>query len=458
MFKNRFRIFASLLIALAFSSACNKGLEKKPFASVDESQALQSSSDVEAALIGAYSRLGDDYVYGGDMFIYSELLGDNDEISWSGTYQGLTQIYNKNIPVDNDFVQETWMASYVTINIANNVIGAIDKVTETEKDRVEGEAKFIRGSVYFDLVRLYGKAWNDGSPSSNPGVPLVLAPTRVITEESKISRNKVSEVYTQVIKDLTEAESLLPSSNGFFANKSAAAGMLARVYLQQGDYANAAAAASRVIESGENELMDSYAEAFPFNPNNLTEIVGNTREDVFAMQVNATQGINEFSTYFSQLGRGDIEINSNHFDDYESGDERISGGFYQDGGSIYCGKFDMTYGAVHIIRLAEMYLIRAESNFRLLPAAPIGDVEAVDDINTIRARVGLSAISAGALTLDDILLERKHELSFEGHRLHDAKRLQQSILGLPWNSTKLVLPIPNREIKVNGNLSQNEGY
>lgn len=457
MFNNRYMIIGGLLMVLASFSACNKGLEKNPYASVDESQALQTSSDVEAALIGAYSRLGDNNVYGGDMGVYSELLGDNGEISWSGTFQGMTQIFNKNIPVDNDFVQETWMASYVTINIANNVLGAIDKVTDTKKDKVEGEAKFIRGAVYFDLVRLYAKSWNDGTAANNDGVPLVLEPTRVITEDSKLARSKVAEVYTQVIKDLTEAESLLPETNGFFAGKSSAAAILARVYLEKGDYANAAAAATRVIESGNFTLLSNYADVYPYNPNNTNAVVGNTDEDIFAMQVNTTQGVNDFSTYFSQLGRGDVEINENHFDDYEADDLRINGGFYQDGGSIYCGKHDMSYSAVRIVRLAEMYLIRAEANFRA-GGDPVGGVEAADDINTIRDRAGLGPIASGDLTLEDIYIERKHELSFEGHKLHDAKRFGKSILGIPWNSPKLVFPIPDRERKVNENLTQNDGY
>ncbi|ULQ51254.1 RagB/SusD family nutrient uptake outer membrane protein [Flavihumibacter fluvii] len=454
MFKSKYRIIGSLFIVLASFSACTKGLDKEPTASTDESKALLTSEDVESALVGAYSRLGDDNVYGGDMFVYSELMGDNDEIYWSGTYQGMTQIFNKNIPVDNDFVQDTWLGSYNAINVANNVLSAIDSVDEAKQDKVKGEARFIRAAVYFDLVRLYGKAWNDGSPTTNLGVPLVLTPTKGVSESLKVSRNTVAEVYTQVISDLSVAEELLPDDNGFFANKSAAGAMLARVYLQKGDYENAAAAANRVIESGTNSLMETYADAFPYNPDNEKEVIPNTDEDIFAMQVNASQGINEFYTFFSQSGRGDIEINASHFADYEPNDDRINGGFYESGGSIYCGKYDMAYGAVHIIRLAEMYLIRAESNFRLNP----GSAAAADDINIIRARVGLDPIAAGDLTLDAILVERKHELSFEGHKLHDAKRLEQDILGIPWNSSKLVFPIPDREMKVNSNLVQNDGY
>jgi starch-binding outer membrane protein, SusD/RagB family len=457
MFKNSYKFLGSVLVIAACFSACTKGLDKVPFASIPQEKALLTSSDVEAALIGAYNRLGDDNVYGGDMFIYSELLGDNGEINWSGTYQGMTQIFNKSIPVNNGFVQSTWLASYTTINTLNNVLKAKDSVIELKRNKVEGEAKFLRGAVYFDLVRLYAKAWNDGTPATNDGVPIVLTPTSVITEADKVPRNKVAEVYSQVIKDLTEAESLLPESNSFFANKTAAAAMLARVYLTQEDYANAAGAASRAIEYGQNILLPSYAELFPYNPDNLSAVIGNNKEDIFAMQVNTTTGVNDFSTFFSQLGRGDIEITQDHFADYEDGDLRIGGAFYQDGSSIYTSKFDMVYSAVKIIRLAEMYLVRGESNFRT-GGAPVGGVAAVADINRIRARAGLPALSAGSLTLQDFFLERKHELSFEGQKLHDAKRFKLSTQGIPWNSPKLVLPIPDRERKVNPKLTQNEGY
>lgn len=458
MYSRKYKILGTLIIALAVFSSCEKGLNKDPFASVESSKALISSGDVEGALVGAYRQAVTDNVYGGDMFVYSELLGDSGNIAWSGTYQGLTQIFNKAIPVNNDFVEGTWLNAYNAINVTNNVIANLQKVSEGKRDRVEGEAKFLRGALYFDLVRLYAKAWNDGTPSSNDGVPIVLTPTDTIREASKLPRSKVSEVYDQVIKDLTEAENLLPETNSFFANKYSAAGMLARVYLQKGDYQNAAAAADRVISAGAYELEANYGLVFPYNGDNTSQVIGNNKEDIFAWQVNAIQGINEFNTFFSQLGRGDIEINESYFADYEPNDDRLNYAFYYSGGSYYCGKYDMVYSAVQMLRLPEMYLIRAESNFRLRPAAPIGGADPADDINIIRDRAGLDPIASGDLTLDDIIRERNHELSFEGHTLHDIKRLQRNIQGIPWNSPKLVFPIPDREIKINKNLTQNEGY
>ena len=128
---------------------------------------------------------------------------------------------------------------------------------------------------------------------------------------------------------------------------------------------------------------------------------------------------------------------------------------YYDDGSIRTGKFDMFYSNVHIIRLAEMYLTRAEANFR--EGTSVGDTPE-NDINTIRARVGLPAYDAADLTLDLILIERNHELAFEGLTLGDKKRTETSVGPLPWNSPKLIFPIPDRERKVNPSLTQNEGY
>ena len=452
--KNNF-IFTIGFLSILLLGSCEKNLDINPTQSIDETQALKSSSDVEAALVGAYSDLGNADVYGGSLFVRSELLGNSpSEINWSGTYQTMTQIYNKLIPVDNTDVRDTWANSYKTINDVNNVLDAIDIVLDTRKDRVEGESKFIRASLYFDLVRLYAKAWNDGDPATNEGVPLVLQPTRApLSEENQPARATVSQVYAQVITDLTEAEALLPEDNGFFASKYAAAAMLSRVYLQQGDYANAAAAASRVIDSGAFSLTATYLEAFPYNPINTSEVVGNTTEDVFAIQVTATQGVNSFNTYFSPLGRGDIDINPDYLAQFEAGDDRLN--IYYDDGSIRTGKFDMFYSAVHIIRLAEMYLTRAEANFR--EGTTVGATP-VEDINTIRERVNLPDYDAADLTLDLFLTERNHELAFEGLTLGDKKRTETSVGPLAWNSPKLIFPIPDRERKVNPNLTQNEGY
>ena len=446
-------LFLSILLGTV--SSCKKPLDIDPVDTIEQSAALNTSKDVEVALVGAYADLGNSNFYGGNKQILGDFLADDNAINWGGTFEELTQTINKRIIKTNSFVELTWLRGYKTINDVNNVLSAIDKVDAAKQDRISGEAKFIRGSAYFDLVRLFAKAYNDGSPTTNPGVPIVLAPTTGITDESFVSRATVAAVYQQAIKDLTEAEAALPETNGFFATKYAAAGMLARIYLQMGNFTEAANAANRVIASDEYSLAPTYARAFPTVPTGTAQPGGNTVEDVFAMQVTTLTGGNSLNTYYETAdygGRGDAAISQAWIEEnYEEGDDRINS-FYEDG-DMYTAKFANQYGNVPIIRLAEMYLIRAECNARL--GTTIGGVTALEDLAVVRERAGLETTSA---TLADILQERVRELSFEGFALHDAKRTQTNIGGIAWNANNLVLPIPQRETDANKNLVQNPGY
>lgn len=439
------------MLLLFATTDCNKNLDIEPTASIDEQNALSTSSGVLTALNGAYANLGSGTFFGGEIFVFSDLLGDAGELGWKGTFAGLTQIFNKDIPKNNTFITATWLQGYRVVNDVNNVLGALDVVEGAQKDRVEGEAKFIRAGVYFQLVRLYAKAWNDGNPATNPGVPLVLTPTRNITDENKVPRNTVAEVYAQVIKDLTEAEAKLPDVNGFYATRYSAAATLARVYLQKADYAAAANAANRVIASGKYSLASTFAGAFPAS---ASAQVPNTSEDVFAMQVTTTQGSNSFFTYYSPNSRGDVPVTAAHLALYEAADARKAF-FTTTGGFTFTLKHNNRYANVRVIRLAEMYLIRAEANFR--QGTSVGDTP-LNDVNRIRARAGLASLTVADLDLAKILKERKLELAFEGQLMHDLKRLQLPVLNLAWNSPKLVLPIPERETIANPNLVQNEGY
>jgi tetratricopeptide (TPR) repeat protein len=445
-------IFASMLLAAA--SSCKKALDVDPVDTIEQSQALLTSKDVEVALVGTYSALGSRNLYGGRPFLMADFLANTDAIEWYGTYEELTQTINKSILKTNTFVDNVWAAGYTTINDANNVLSALSKVDAAKKNKVEGEAKFIRGAVYFDLVRLFGKAYNDGSPATNLGVPIVLTPTTAVTDASYVSRATVAAVYAQAIADLTEAEAKLPATNGFFATKYSAAGMLARIYLQMGNFAAAAAAANRVIASNSYTLTPAFIDAFP----TMGSTPGvNTTEDVFSIQVTTLTGFNGYNEFYGSStygGRGDAVIAQLWIDNtYAANDDRINA-FYDDG-DMYTSKYANPYGNVSVMRLSEMYLIRAEANVRLAPAAPVGGRTPLQDLAIVRGRAGLTTTTA---TLANILNERKLELAFEGFALHDAKRTQTNIGSIAWNSNALVFPIPQREMDANKNLVQNPGY
>lgn len=445
-----------LVLASTFTlSACDGLLNVDPQQSLDSETALENSQNIESTLIGAYSRMGvtnsgDATLYGGPLLYMADLLGaDHDELRWSGTFFEQREVWNKNIQTDNPLVTATWTNSYNVINRVNNVISALDVVDDANRDRIEGEAKFIRGLMYFELVRFFGSA---GDPDINLGVPLVLEPTGAITEENNVSRNTVSEVYDQILLDLTKAKDLLlPGEDSYFADTYAASAVLSRVHLAQGSYDAAAKESSRVIEESNYKLiLTSYEDVY--NTSN------NTAEDIFAIQVTSQQGVNELQTFYEAEdgGRGDMDILDDHLALYEAGDARLEL-FYEDGEVFRTGKWaNSVDGNIHVVRLAEMYLTRAEANFR--EGTSIGDTP-LNDINTIRDRADLDALVT-IDDVDDILLERKLELAFEGHLIHDLKRTKGSVEGLSYNANELVFPIPEREMDANPGLAnqQNDGY
>ena len=452
------KINNKLIFAVAFSlmlTSCADKLDVNPVDDVDAVSAVKTSSDVEALLTGAYDSMTDADILGGNLQRDAELLADNGDIEWQGTFVAPGEIFSKSLLKDNGQALTTWLDTYRTINIANNVLANLAVVDAAKKSRIEGEAKVIRAWMHFELVRQYAKTYLDGTPASNLGVPILTAPTASISEASFVKRNTVAEVYQAVIADLTSAESLLPAKNSFFADKYTAAALLSRVYLMQGNYEGARQAAHRVIASGNYTLNASFYDAF----NNAN----NTTEDIFAAQATDQDYVNSYNTFFgstSQGGRGDIIINDQHLNSYDVSDDR--GNFFYESGDIYTAKWAVQVANIPLIRLSEMYLTRAEGNLRA-GGTPIGTTP-LADINKLRDRVGAKLYTT--VDLATILKERRLELAFEGHWIHDIKRNRQSIVKKTgtgtqtwtFNSPKLVFPIPLREIDANKNLVQNEGY
>jgi hypothetical protein len=217
-------ILSAALITLLLT-ACEKRLDILPYQSITADQALETESDVNVTLIGAYDGAQSAATYGGDIMVLNDLIGNNANINFTGTFAGLSDAYQTLMTSNNSFAAGTWIGAYNTINRCNNVLSALDKVKSSpaKKNSVEGEALFIRASMYFELVRLYSKAIGDGDASTNPGVPLVLTKTVSVSNADYIPRSSVKAVYDQVVADLTKAETLLPSSNTIYATKWAAA-------------------------------------------------------------------------------------------------------------------------------------------------------------------------------------------------------------------------------------------
>ncbi|GAB3896063.1 RagB/SusD family nutrient uptake outer membrane protein [Spirosoma agri] len=433
-----------------FVTACDNRLNVEPTQSIEQSQALNTEQDVQITLTGAYDGLSDVNLYGGGIQYIGDLTGDNRDVVFAGTYATIDEIWRKTVTTSNTVTRDFWLDGYNAINRTNSVLSALTKVSEANRGSIEGQALFIRGALYFELVKAFSKSWNDGTPTANPGVPLVLTPTTSVTDADYRARNTVAEVYTQVLNDLTKAESLLPATqsggNGF-ATKGAAAAILARVYLQQQNFAAARDAANRVITSGTYSLVSDFADVFK-DATNASEII-------FKIIVTDQDGANDLNTFYASSlnqGRGDVRVQTKFRQLYATGDVR--GTFFNTAGqNTFTSKFNDQYGDVPVVRLAEMYLVRAETNLRLntaVGATPLADV------NLIRNRAKATALTT--VDLAAILLERRLELAFEGQQLADIKRTAGTVGTVAYNANNLVLPIPQREIDTNKNLVQNPGY
>ncbi|HMQ59407.1 MAG TPA: RagB/SusD family nutrient uptake outer membrane protein [Flavilitoribacter sp.] len=476
-------IILIVIMALGWTS-CDKQLDISPRQSIETGKVFTNGTNLEAALAGAYSEIKGTFngpfggeLYGGDFNLFSELLASDGNVIWGGSFSTYRQLYNKSVITTNVLIANDWIRAYNAINNLNNVLAHLDVADDQDQaDRVQGEALALRSMIYFELVRLWSRPWGTGTEATDPGVPLVLSAVNTVEDAEKlglIGRSTVKDVYDQVIADLVKAETLLENAgtNGSSISTYAVSAILSRVYLQQGEFAKAAQSADRVIQSGEYSLNANPLRAF--------NSPSNSSEDVFAIQQtalsNAGTSNGGLATFYARLngsGRGDMQVQEAFFDLFEPGDRRgqleedlpstatianVNEMYYigvggQNAGNIQCAKYGDGNLNIQVIRLAELYLNRAEANFE---AGTSVGASPLSDINTIRERAGLAPLLI--VTRQDIHDERQRELAFEGFRLHDKKRWKEDVEDLPYDSPKLVLPIPERELEVY-DIEQNPGY
>jgi starch-binding outer membrane protein, SusD/RagB family len=458
------KIFALVLVAM-IGFGCNKKLDVKPQQSITPEQ-ITNGDDVKAVLFGAYSLLQGPNAYGERFPLAADLLANTNHVVFAGTFIDYRDLTRKSQISTNAIAAGIWANSYSIINIANTVIEKAGLVDEDERDAVVAEAKFIRGIVYFELVKYFGLPYSAGNATTNLAVPLVTEPVYVYDASiHNPSRATVDAIYKQVVADLNAAVADLPDEGpNFRAGKFSALAFLARVNLSMLNYSGAATAANQVITSNLYDLNINFSGAF----NNAN----NTIEDIFAIQQTSqsnsgtnNNGINTFYAAYTLeppliSGRGDVQASANYISQFQTTDARRF--FFYNGANIagvpgiYTGKWQQFYKAIPVVRLSDMILTRGEANFRLA-GAPIGGVPPLEDLNWVRERAGASPLLI-VNSADAFVDERFRELGFEGDRLWTLKRTKKAVGIYAYDDPKLVLPIPQRETDVNKNLVQNPGY
>ncbi|HVZ55028.1 MAG TPA: RagB/SusD family nutrient uptake outer membrane protein [Chitinophagaceae bacterium] len=429
--------------------SCKKVLDTQSQLYIDQSQSIVDKRSAQAALVGAYNALSQN-TYQGNTFRYiTNLLSDN--IKWVGNTPTNREFDVYAVFATNSRVQELWSAIYKTTNIANNIIEKIPLINDVtldqaERNREKGEAFFLRALCYFDLVRLWGN------------VPIVSKPTESPIDAKDIRNSPPSEVYQFIEKDLDSAESLLPSIvDRNRANQYTAKALKARLYLYEKNWTKAEDYATQIInDSADFKLVKPYSQFYS---------VKNTSESIF--EVDYT--INNKNVYATNWFQNPTTGGKKEFlptDDFVAllKDPNVGGSrsalIFNAGGVTYGNmNFHIATGEdqSYVLRLAEMYLIRAEARARQNRLA-----EGLSDLNVIRDRANVPPITAVGTTdelIDKILLERRMELAYESHRWFDLIRTgkAQEVLGIT-DVNKLLLPIPRQEILINSNLTQNPGY
>ncbi|MBD2702926.1 RagB/SusD family nutrient uptake outer membrane protein [Spirosoma sp. BT702] len=468
------------LVALSLTACKEKFLDLNPISAVGTTSFYKSQSDVLTALNGAYGALQSNGQYG-QFYVVSEIPSDDTRPVLSGSVTDQDEFDKFYIRTTNPYTLGRWNDGYRGIYRCNAIIERAGGVpmNETLKARIIGEAKFLRALMYFNMVRVFGD------------VPLVLTEITDPLQGYDYARAPVADVYTQIVKDLADAEaSLSVSYTGTDvgrATRGAAKSLLGKVYLTQKKYAEAATKLKEVVDANTYSLLPSYADLFKAaNKNNKESIFevqykkGNLGEgSPFA---NAYAPENSGNAVIQFGGGGNNQPTTDLVNSYEANDPRRAVSMatsYTNSSGVrvdynYIRKYLDPPTVVndaddnwYVLRYADVLLMYAEALNETAKTA-----EALPYLNQIRKRVGLAdkAVTSQADMRLAIEQERRIELAFEGHRWFDLVRTSRALPVLQAKATAigiktalsenlLVFPIPQSQIDINpGKIKQNPGY
>jgi hypothetical protein len=484
-----------LLVIVLTIGSCKKYLEKAPLDSVNSSNFFQTSDDAINAINACYQPMQRPKLYNIRMWT-SDIYAGNSVTGGGGGTDGIETVEEANFTTDasNAGVLDLWRGPYPGILYCNLVVQNVPGINmdTTLRNRIIGEAKFLRANYYFILVRFFGD------------VPLILEAQSPSSPNYYPKRTPVAQVYQQIIQDLNDAISLLPPRESYGgpdvgrASKGAAIGTLAKVYLTLGKYANVVSLCQQVTALGYT-LNANYTDNF--NP-----ATKNSKESLFEIQYSGNtlygffDDLNQASwtspymgprnTNFVGGAYGWNQPTQEFVDSYEAGDLRKDSTILYQGcpdfyGNVYSSSYSGTGYNVRKFLVPTSVASQYNNSPENFPALRYADVllmqsEAMNELgqtataavplNLVRERAGLPDIQSG-LSQDDfrsaVLHERRMELAFEGQRWFDLIRVNNGQYGISFlqsightnvTTKNLLMPIPLLEMQANPNLTQNTGY
>lgn len=465
----KYRIIAIKLICIigALSISCEDKLDLLPEDSPVSDLVFSNEVLALGAVTGLYNAAQQDDVLNGTLQFSGEWQSDN--VDFEGTFLTFNEIKLYTTIATNTSIEGIWDDNYEVIGLANLIIDNVpnvpdipgDEFTASEKAQAIAEAKFMRALVYLNMSSFFGQPLQVDSGENNLSVPLVISSEL----GQELPRATLGDVYDFIESELLEIIPDLAESR-IRANPGAARALLARLYLYQERFDEAATMANTVINDSFYDLAPDYT--FYDNPG--------SSEHIFTLVNDAVNGQDSFEGWSGLSnpvpeGRGDVPFSDNLLETYnEEPDDLRFTSLIQTGSDAngvtrtFTNKFpDGVTNAddAPVLRITEMYLTRAEGNFRA--GSSIG-ASPLDDINTLRTRAGLSNLTT--VDLDVILNERRKELAFEGQRRMDLMRngmslrrlgQEQEALSAP-GMDRTIYPIPQDFVDLSPFVEQNPGY
>ena len=431
-----------LISSVVMFSSCDKKLTKiEPEYFINTRGDIKSLEDCNKLLNGAYKAMINISYYGSNMLMTD--LMSADAIKGNTTYVDAMELVNWSYTPTSAITTKTWLAAYNVVAHTNMVIESVNKVPNSNdqlKRKILGQAYALRGLVFFDILRLYGEDYDRNSDKWG-----IVARTEV--DINSIKRSTVKDSYTQIFNDLEKAAEILKdvpvnagNVNNNFIDEWGAKALLARVYLYAGMYKEAYDHSSMVIANPKFKLES----ASNFLKVWRNDIYGG--EVIFGLRVNLVDNIRVGTFITDYDGAYQKIAKRNYFDpsiiltrNYDKKtDVRYAAYFYDSirvGGPTsaltkralltkYSGRNETWNNIqdIKVIRLAEMFLIRAEAAAN---ESSLGEELALSDLNALRsARISdhEDQILTGEELKDAIRLERRKEFPFEAQIWFDLRR------------------------------------
>lgn len=467
--KRKATYILTIILATGILSSCKKVIDLSPESAISAESSLTNADAAQAAIIGCYDGLQS---LPRTLLVWGEGRADVYGPSDLSVVEQL-QLINGNVNSNNSFC--AWGDVYTTINRVNNVLKYVPAIPAfAAKESILGEAYFLRGLLYFYLVRTF------------ENVPLITEPYYSTSQDYFPKQAEPAAVWAQVLSDLLAAETRVPDTYAALidtkgrATKGAVRAVLADYYMWKKQYQDA---------------LDITAKIVTGSPANYTLVAGasystiflskNTTESIFELQFNngTNENGNTIIGFFLPVGQTSptaypggnwlVCPSQKLKDAFETGDLRKNATYLNTGSpSAPWRDVNKDYGAKYIgtvvgsqrftdcnyilYRLADIILLRAEAYNELTQTS-----NAITELNKIRARAGLSATAAA--TQNDVRVaienERLKELAFEGKRYFDLQRSGRyaAVTGFT-NPDWVRWPIASNELLINTNLDQNHGY